>query len=406
MTPRPLRILTVADVPPDPNSGAAGTVWHTNVALRELGHEVDEIWSDQLGPRRIRHGNLHALLEQPQAYRREVLKATQRRQYDVVQISQPQAYLAAQALRAADFRGVVVNRSHGVELRVNEVLPEWHRKLGVPESRFPRSVLTPLVRRLLERQWSKVVRYCDGVIVPSEDDRDCVLRRLRILDDRVRMIAHGAPDEYLKVPAQELTEPRLRRLLAVGQFAFFKAPQMISAVFNRVLNELPDCCATWVTSTAAIEEVHRLLAPAVINRVNVCGWGDQRDLINVYDEHGVFIFPSLVEGAGKASLEAMSRGMYVVASDSSAMRDYIRPGEHGCLAGVGDVDGFTSAVLHAIRNPQTARQVADRARRRSLEYSWSKCACLAVDFYQEILGKQRPANQRPAVDRIPAALEV
>ena len=95
----PLRILTVADFPPNPDSGAAGTVFATNVALRGLGHEVDEIWSDQLGPRKIAHGNLHSLVEQPQACRREVIKATANKKYDVIMISQPQGYLAAKAMR-------------------------------------------------------------------------------------------------------------------------------------------------------------------------------------------------------------------------------------------------------------------------------------------------------------------
>ena len=77
-----MRILTVANVPPDPNSGAAGTVYHTNEALRELGHKVDAIWHDRLGPRRLRHGNLHSLLEQPRAYRREILKAVAANEFD------------------------------------------------------------------------------------------------------------------------------------------------------------------------------------------------------------------------------------------------------------------------------------------------------------------------------------
>ncbi|MBE9203856.1 hypothetical protein IQ218_10925 [Synechocystis salina LEGE 06099] len=79
MSPSPLRILTVADTPCDPNSGAAGTVYYTNQALRQLGHEVDEIWADDLGPRRIAHGNLHSLLEQPRAYRIAVMEAIKKK---------------------------------------------------------------------------------------------------------------------------------------------------------------------------------------------------------------------------------------------------------------------------------------------------------------------------------------
>ena len=85
---QPLRILVGADVPPDPNAGASGTVWQMNQALRRLGHHVDEIWQHDLG-RRIRHGNLHYVLELPRTYRREVRKRLQDQEYDVIELSQP-----------------------------------------------------------------------------------------------------------------------------------------------------------------------------------------------------------------------------------------------------------------------------------------------------------------------------
>ena len=95
---RPLRILVGADVPPDPNAGAAGTVWQMNQALRKRGHVVDEIWDRDLG-RRIRHGNLHYLLELPHAYARAVRERLAKASYDVIELNQPHAYLAARRHR-------------------------------------------------------------------------------------------------------------------------------------------------------------------------------------------------------------------------------------------------------------------------------------------------------------------
>ena len=89
-----MRILVGAAVPSNPNSGAAGTVFHINKTLRELGHEVDEIWAPDI-KRKIQHGNLHYLLELPCAYRNAVRERTETRQYDVIQLSQPHAFLAA-----------------------------------------------------------------------------------------------------------------------------------------------------------------------------------------------------------------------------------------------------------------------------------------------------------------------
>ena len=43
-----LRILTLANVSDDPNSGAGGTVVRTNESLRELGHDVVDLYCSDL----------------------------------------------------------------------------------------------------------------------------------------------------------------------------------------------------------------------------------------------------------------------------------------------------------------------------------------------------------------------
>ncbi|GCL40007.1 glycosyl transferase, group 1 family protein, putative [Sphaerospermopsis reniformis] len=326
----PLRILTVADTLCDPNSGAAGTVYYTNQALREIGHEVDEIWADDLGHRRIHHGNLHSLLEQPRAYRRAVMKSIATKDYDVIQMSQPQAYLAAKALKQGGFKGLVINRSHGVELRVDEVLPYWYQKLGVPESRFP-GFLTAGLRKLLQRQWHEVVKYCNGIIVTCEDDRNCLLNALQVVPKKVKVIHHGVPDIFINRPTFPYSSDRNKRLLYVGQSAFFKAPIILAKIINQILGTYQDVTMTWVTQANDHSYLKSLLNSEIISRVHFLDWQPQEKLITLYDSCGIFIFPSFVEGAGKTSLESLSRGLCVVASNQGGMKDYIKYQENGFL---------------------------------------------------------------------------
>jgi 2-polyprenyl-3-methyl-5-hydroxy-6-metoxy-1,4-benzoquinol methylase len=396
----PLRILTVADVPPDPNSGAAGTVYHTNVALRELGHHVDEIWADDLRPRRIAHGNLHALLEQPRAYRREVLKAVARKPYDVVLLSQPQAWLAAKALKQSSFQGLVINRSHGVELRVDRILPEWHRRLGVPESRFP--LLTRTLRHALQRQWPRAVRWSDGVVVPSEMDRECLLQEIAAPPYKVRTVHHGLTAQFVDTPVISPQSPaeRFRRLLYVGQQAFIKGPDVLAAVVNRVLLGQPDVTMTWVTSAWAHETVASKLDASIRDRITLQDWLPHVELPLLYDAHGVFVFPSFVEGAGKAAFEAMSRGLCVVATDTGGMRDYIRTDDpsasRGRLCPVGDVDAFVAGVRECVQDPQSSQSMGRRAQEYAHQKTWHACARRIVEYAQELLRVRESCGRRGA----------
>lgn len=382
-----MQILTVADVPPDPNSGAAGTVFHTNVALRELGHEVDEIWADRLGPRRIRHGNLHSLIEQPRAYRREVLKAVSDRHYDAIIMSQPQAYLAAKALRKSGFGGAVINRSHGLELRVDSAVAKWHRKLRVPESRFPKSLATPVLRKLLHRHWSQVMKYVDAVVVPCEMDRSFLLRRYRAPPGFVRTIHHGVSDSMLNSPVLPMTPERQREILHVGQFAFFKGPHLVGRIMNHVFDQATDVTMTWVTSEHGCQHASELIEPRHRSRVRFLRWTTQEQLVRVYDEHGIFLFPTLCEGAAKSSLEAMARGLCVVASNNSGMRDYIKHSVSGYLCPVGDVDVFVSMTLMAAYT-EDASAMSVAARQYAQQKTWDTCARQLSHLFETLVRPQ------------------
>ncbi|MBD2143834.1 glycosyltransferase family 4 protein [Sphaerospermopsis sp. FACHB-1194] len=385
----PLRILTVADTPCDPNSGAAGTVYYTNQALREIGHEVDEIWADDLGPRRIAHGNLHSLLEQPRAYRRAVMKATRAKQYDLIILDQPQAYLACKALKQSNFPGVILNRSHGVELRVNQVLPKWHQKYHIPESRYP-PLITYTLRSLLDRQWQEVIKYCDGIIVSSSLDEKFLTDFLKVDQGKVCLAPQGLSDELLNQPElidTDTSPVKWWNLLYVGQFAFIKGYFVLAEIINRVLIKNPNIRFTWVASAKDHGRIKTLILPDILERVQLLDWMSQSQLKETYSQHGIFIFPSFYEGFGKTPLEAMACGLCVVASDEGGMHDYIDSGNNGYLCPVGDVDEFVEVINNLILDLEKTKNIARAAKRFSTSYTWKSHAFQILEYLKSFKQK-------------------
>ena len=380
-----MRILTIANVPPDPDSGAAGTVYHTNSALRELGHEVDEVWQAELGTPVITHGNLHALLEQPFRYRAAVKSLLKRDRYDVIQISQPQGYLAAKWLKANGFQGVTINRSHGLELAVNAIVPYWHKKLKVPESSFPRSLLTPAIRYLLSLQWPAAVNYFDGVVLPSGMDYDELVRRFPVHRDKCICIHHGVGKALAESEPPPLTSERAMRLLYVGQYAFVKGYPILTRVLEQSLRKHPALTCTWITGKAGHAEVLREIPADLQGRVRLREWVKHEALQDVYDQHGIFLFPSFFEGAGKAALEAMSRRMYVISSDVGAMRDYAKESGGCILCPTGDVDAFCRSIDECIDDVDEASRIADKGYRMAKTKTWKRCAEQLDQFYRRLM---------------------
>ena len=369
----------MADTPADPNTGAAGTELRTLQSLRALGHDVDAIWSDELG-RRIAHGNRHLLLELPRAYKRAAVEAARRRAYDVMHVNQPHGYAAARAMRRVSPRTVFVHRSHGFEMNLEETLQPWRAKFGNDNRGILRRVASYALAALLARHGRAIAREADGHIVSSSLDATFLRERLGVAAGRIAVIAQAAPESFLRLPASPLDARRLRRVLFVGQLTFSKAPMIVGAAMRALAERHADLQFTWVCSRAHHDEV-RGLAPA---NIELLDWMPAARLIEVYDAHGLFLFPSFFEGFGKVFLEAMSRGLCVIASNVGGARDVIENGVSGLLVPPGDAAAIASAAESLLADPSRAAAMATEAARVSRTYTWDRVARETATFYEVI----------------------
>jgi len=376
-----MRILFMTDTPENPDSGAAGTEYQTALALRDLGHEVDTIWADEL-PRRLRHGNLHYLLELPFTYRARMLGRLQSKPYDVVHVSQPHGYLAARAAKRHPCRPIFVHRSHGFEPRVAAALAPWAALQ--PARPFLRHAASEAMTRLLEFNNWAIARHADGHIVSAELCSAFIQERYGVANNRVAVIAQAPPLSYQQAHIRAIDAGRLDRLLYVGQLAFFKAPMILAQAFEHVLAERPQATLTWVCSAQHHREASALLSPAARARVNFVDWVSQDRLMDIYDAHGVFLFPSFFEGFGKAFLEAMTRGLLVVASAEGGARDLIVSGKNGFIVPVGDAMAMAQACLAIQRGAVDFRQMSESARQTGLQHTWRRVAQESAAFYQAL----------------------
>jgi len=390
----PLRILSVADTPPDPHAGASGTDLQTVMALRNLGHHVVAVWHDAL-PHRIRHGNLHYAFELPRAYRNTVRSCLERATFDVVLVSQPHGYLAARWIRDHVPDTVFVSRSHGWEAHVDDALLPFRRRWGVPRWRFPRGLVGWPIHRLLRSHCTRVARASHGILTSATACRDYILNAYQLDPSRVALIPQAPPDDYRGIALP----PRDRRVkgsvLLVGGPDFFKGVDVAEGVIRACARERLPWHFTWIAPEARQAELRARLAgitPEVVTlRPNVA----QQDLRATYDGHEILLFPSLVEGFGKAFLEAMSRGLCVIASDVGGMHDVIRSGVDGILCPAGDVQAFVAALRSLAASKRDVARLGDSARTTALAYSWQRVAEETAAFFHALLVTRRSRSSHP-----------
>jgi glycosyltransferase involved in cell wall biosynthesis len=245
-----------------------------------------------------------------------------------------------------------------------------------------RRISSRAIAALLARHSRAIAREADGHIVSSSLDAAFLRERLGVPPERVAVIAQAAPESYTRDDAPPMDATRLRRVLHVAQFAFFKAPMITAAAMNRLADADGELRFTWVCDPRSETDIRALLTSGANERLEVLPWTTQDALRNIYDAQGIFLFPSFFEGFGKAFLEAMSRGLCVIASDAGGMHDIIENGRNGILVPPGDANALADAALAIIRNPGHASEMSSAAAVTARRYTWDRVARETADFYR------------------------
>jgi len=165
-------------------------------------------------------------------------------------------------------------------------------------------------------------------------------------------------------------------------------------VINRVFPRYPDLEMTWITQEAYHQKVRQMISPELQGRLRLRGWMAQSQLASVYDEHGLFLFPSYFEGFAKTFLEAMARGLCVVGTAVDGMRQVIRNEENGFLSTPGDVVGLSRQATYLLEHWDVAKRVGSAARATAHLYTWRSSLEALVGFFEALLHGPRCAQRR------------
>lgn len=94
--------------------------------------------------------------------------------------------------------------------------------------------------------------------------------------------------------------------------------------------------------------------------------GRKDNVSQILPHFDIFVLPSLREGFPITILEAMAAGLPVIATDVGGNREAIAHGETGLILPPADADALVSALRTMIENPEHAREMGKRGRRRAM----------------------------------------
>lgn len=118
------------------------------------------------------------------------------------------------------------------------------------------------------------------------------------------------------------------------------------------------------------------------NRVRLLGYRtDVEDILQTAD---CFAFPSIREGFGMASVEALACEVPLIVSDNRGTREYAINGENSVVCHVDSVDEFKDAILYLMEHPDIRNRMSKSAGHTAEEFYISKTEEKMKEIYQRI----------------------
>ena len=223
------------------------------------------------------------------------------------------------------------------------------------------------------------------VIVLTEDDVALVTERYHVDARRIRVIANGTDFTPLASPRPGFQDPF--RLLFTGRVAMQKnIPLLLESLRHFIDAYSLPIHLDLVGDGEDMPRVEQTIAELSLQEhVNLKGYVTGKELESLYEQADAFVMTSTHESFPQVLLEAMAKGLPIVASNIHGVRTVVEHGTTGLL-----VDLKKTAFAAAFHRVITEHGLYQSLSRGSLEaaarYDWDMTIEKYTGVYDELLG--------------------
>jgi glycosyltransferase involved in cell wall biosynthesis len=388
-----LRILLTVHHVLDVDSGAPGATHRLADEYRKLGHDVAIFSLDDLPPR-LPVKAKELLFPLFVAFR--IRSAQKSEPLHIVDASTGDAWLWSLFRRRGTGRPLLVTRSHGLEHMAHFQRLEESRR-----GHLHLSWKYPLYRGGLHlAEVSCSLRRADLVLLLNRQDRAYATDRLAVDLRRIRLVAHGLPDEFIGLPLEPTPLERGSEIAIaqIGTYDVYKGTRYSARALMSTLESHPEARVSFLGAGCPTERVLSDFPASFHSRIRVVPRYQRSRLPALLAGHQIKLFPTLSEGFGLALLEAMACGLAPVVTSTPGPLRIVRSERDALVVPTRDSD----AIVRALHRLITDRTLLDRLRRNAHAaaqgYRWSTVAAETISTYKEFLAARDAAARGAALD--------
>jgi glycosyltransferase involved in cell wall biosynthesis len=252
--------------------------------------------------------------------------------------------------------------------------------------RYPK--LFPRTWRIMYRLGLRAaVRRADAIVTPSRATAEDVLSGTRVDPRKLHVVPEAAALPSSEVDVGEaLARLKVRTpyVLFVGTIEPRKNLVRLVRAYRRVAaSGVPHALVLAGPLGWHHEALMRELALQGPGEIVMTGALAPAELDAIYRAADAFVYPSVYEGFGLPVLEAMSRGVPVVASTTSALPEVT--GEAALGVNPRSVREIAAAIASLVGDVALAERLASAGRLQAERFSWDETARITLEVYERVL---------------------
>lgn len=250
--------------------------------------------------------------------------------------------------------------------------------LVAPEFSDPRLV------RYLTEALPRSLRRADSVIAVSATVAGQLAEWFPAVQDRLFAVPNGV----IPPPSLERTIPPRPLVLMVGTIEPRKDHHTLLKAMELVWAERPDTDLIVLGRPGWLADdiVTAITAAAERRPLRWLNDADDAELERCYAAATVAVYPARYEGFGLPVIEAMARGVPMVASDAPALVEV--SGGHACHVPIGDAAAFAASIIRFIDDAALRARFTDAALDWSMRFTWSNTAAGTLRAYAAAVARR------------------
>jgi len=230
-------------------------------------------------------------------------------------------------------------------------------------------------------------RRADAIITPSRATADDLAAHAKVDPSKVHVVPLAAGVPSTQEPAEGVLERlgiRAPFILCPSTIEPRKNQSRLIRAYRKVAVDLPHALVLAGPNGWKHDDVDAEIAAGGPGTVARTGRLDDHEIDALYRAADVVAYPSLYEGFGLPVIEAMARGVPVVASTTPAVAE--TAGDAAMLVDPLDVDALAVALERVLIDEPLAHDLRAMGLERAASFSWEATARGTLAVYRTVTG--------------------